>query len=122
MGGHVTLAQQAEILDLKKALIASEMRIGILEDENFALKESEGDLLLFCTQKVGEMSGQLKSASSIIAMASLANPGMVPSFNYVESPLPVELGFQGTKKRKGDADEVRRMLLNDSSSTISALD
>ena len=89
VGGHVTLALESEIGELKKELDEKKRRICTLEDENSTLKESENELRLFCTQKVGEMSGQLKSASSIIAMASLANPGMVPPFTYVESPLPV---------------------------------
>ena len=118
------MALELEIVELKKELDEKKRRICTLEDDNSTLKESENELRLFCTQKVGEMSGQLKSASSIIKMASMQHPGMVPPFDYVESPLPIELGFQGAKKRKrfGDDGGEPRQLLNDSSSTISALD
>ena len=107
------LTLQAEILEMKKEIAREKLRGDVLEQENIGLKQSESDIRLYCTQKVGEMSGQLMSASSIIAMASMQHPGMVPPFDYVESPLPVELGFQGSKKRKsygGEAEPPRQLL------------
>ena len=86
-------------IEKKKEIAREKLRGEVLEQENTGLKQSESDIRLYCTQKVGEMTGELKSASAIIRGAQMANPGKVPDFNYLESPLPVELGFQDSKKR-----------------------